>query len=119
SIKIPVIGNGDVFFGENARRMLETCDGAMVARAAIGDPLIFSRILGYLESGKEEDFDVEKNLELFKEYLKLEKRHYGENVDLGKVRYVGGKFLKGFKGAARKREEFMKLKNLGKIEGFV
>lgn len=115
-VKIPLIGNGDVFTGHDAARMLEICDGVMIARGAIGDPLIFSRVLNYLKTGKEEEFDFIKNLEVFKEYLRLEKRYFGEEVDLGRVKYVGGKFLRGFDGAAKFRVELMKCKSMEEIE---
>ena len=117
-VKIPVIGNGDVFSGADAARMLKICDGVMIARGAIGDPLIFSRILKYLETGVEEELDVAKNLELFKEYLKLQRHYYGDVVDIGRVKHVGGNFLKDFRGASRKREELMRLKSFEEIERF-
>ncbi len=116
-IGIPVIGNGDVFSGEDASKMLDVCDGVMVARGAIGNPLIFREIQRYLRTGKEREISKEERIGEFKEYLELVKKY--DIVDLGKIKYLGGRFFRGFDGAGKLRGDFMKLKDYNEIESFL
>lgn len=113
SVGIPVIGNGDVRDGKSTDEMLNIADGAMVARASIGDPFVFERILKYLRTGREPAFDPGKNADAFLEYLKLEKKF--DQSGIGKVKRVGSKFIRGFPGAAKTRDELMKKRTFDEI----
>jgi tRNA-dihydrouridine synthase B len=54
-VSVPVIGNGDVRDGRDAKRALEAsgADGVALGRAALGDPRVFGRIAHFLEHGVE------------------------------------------------------------------
>ncbi|MCL2364537.1 MAG: tRNA dihydrouridine synthase DusB [Defluviitaleaceae bacterium] len=54
ALKIPVIGNGDIFVPEDALHRLKTsgCNGIMIARGGMGNPWLFSRTLAALETGE-------------------------------------------------------------------
>jgi tRNA-dihydrouridine synthase B len=54
AVRIPVIANGDVGNGEDARRVLEStgADGIMIGRAAQGRPWLFRQIAWFLATGE-------------------------------------------------------------------
>ncbi|HVY01991.1 MAG TPA: tRNA-dihydrouridine synthase family protein [Candidatus Nanoarchaeia archaeon] len=117
NVKIPVIGNGDIFSGKQAKEMLDICDGVMIARAAIGNPMIFKQIKDYLQKGKETEFDFNKNIKFFLEYLKLAKKY--KIVDLGRIKYIGSSFIRNTPGAAEMRNQFMQLKTYDEVLKFI
>lgn len=53
SVSVPVIGSGDLFTPEDVRDMLARtgCDGVMIARGAIGNPMIFGEVRDLLATG--------------------------------------------------------------------
>ncbi|MBI2078881.1 MAG: tRNA-dihydrouridine synthase family protein [Euryarchaeota archaeon] len=54
-VSVPVIGNGDIRTGRDARKALEvsSADGVALGRATLGDPRVFSRIAHFLTHGWE------------------------------------------------------------------
>lgn len=116
-VGIPVIGNGDVDSGEKAASMLDIVDGCMIARAAIGDPLIFSRTLHYLRTKNELAQDYTQNLKQFLTYLDLAEKY--RVVELPRIKFLGSNFLRGFHGAADARARFMQLSTVEEARVFV
>lgn len=89
SVKIPVIGNGDVVDEESAKKMFaETgVDGIMIGRASLGNPWIFQRIIHDLEFGEKlPDVTNQEKLDVVKKHLELLIKEKGEIVAIKEFR---------------------------------
>jgi tRNA-dihydrouridine synthase B len=114
NLTIPLIANGDIFTPQKAAELLDFADGIMIARGAIGNPLIFSRITHYLKTGREKSTPLSQNISLFQEYLKLAKK-YGL-VDINRIKYLASNFTKGIKYASITRQKVTSAKTIIEIE---
>lgn len=72
SVKIPVIGNGDVTSCYKAKQMLDEtgCDAVMIGRGVLGNPWLIKECVEYLETGKE------PTPVSFLEKVKMMRKHY-------------------------------------------
>jgi tRNA-dihydrouridine synthase B len=116
-VSIPVISNGDIFTPQEAKALLSFTDGVMIARGAIGNPEIFKQISSYLKTGKIPEITKKQNLSLFLKYLTLTKKH--EVIEIPRIKYIGSRFLKGFQGSAKIRQELISLKTHEEISNLV
>ena len=107
-LNIPVIGNGDVSIGEDARELLKKCDAIMIGRAAIGNPLIFKRISFYLRNNKELKITAKQRIKQLNEYIKLAKKF---NLDFKRVKQQSMYFTKDFPGSRKLRSQIATIKN--------
>lgn len=104
--RIPVIGNGDIKSPSDAKRMLDEtgCDGVMIGRAALGDPLIFERINQFLQTGKEAGIPkINDRIDVALEHSRLMIDQFGEHTGAKMMRRILGWYVRGFPGATRLR----------------
>jgi len=115
-VKIPVIGNGDVFIGEDARRMIEEigCDYIMIGRGAIGNPFIFEEINHYLKTGEVIKQDKEERIKDYFEYIELCRKYKIFSIKDAKLK--AQEFTKGLPGSSKLRYKLNKIKNWEEIE---
>lgn len=106
SVKIPIIGSGDLFTAADVTAMLaETgCDGVMVARGALGNPWIFRQALALLNGGEPAALAPEERLRAALRHLELFTELSGERVALREMRKHFGWYSHGLAGAAQFRK---------------
>jgi tRNA-dihydrouridine synthase len=104
-LAIPVIGNGDVTTPDDALRMLtETgCDGVMVGRAAIGNPMIFDQMLAAAQGRPVAAADEGQRIDLMLGYLRDSVRYLGEKTACRMMRSRLCWFVKGMRNAGQFR----------------
>ena len=80
AVKIPVIGNGDVWTPEDALAMLKQtdCKGVMIGRGALGNPWIIRQANDYLQNRTPLEIDIKKKFETAIEHLNLMAEGKGE-----------------------------------------
>ncbi|CCQ93409.1 tRNA-dihydrouridine synthase B [[Clostridium] ultunense Esp] len=111
AVAIPVIGNGDVFTPEDARRMIDETgvDGVMIGRGALGNPWMLYRTVHYLETGEllPEPSPREK-IEVALLHLDRLVAWKGERVGVAEMRKHAAWYIKGLKKSAEVKEEINK-----------
>ncbi|WP_430347938.1 tRNA dihydrouridine synthase DusB [Thermoanaerobacterium thermosaccharolyticum] len=104
NLKIPVIGNGDIFTPEDAKRMIDEtgCDAVMVGRGAEGNPWIFKRILHYLNTGEIlPEPTVSEKIDMILKHLDMMIEYKGEQIGILEMRKHIAWYLKGIRGASK------------------
>jgi nifR3 family TIM-barrel protein len=119
AVDIPVIGNGDIFKAEDAKRMFEQtgCDAIMVGRGAKGNPWIFSSICHYLDTGiSKAPPSLEEVTEMIMRHTKLLIKYKGEYIGIREMRKHIAWYMAGFPHSASLRANVNIVESLHDIE---
>lgn len=105
SVKIPVIGNGDVKDGKSARFMYEAtdCDFVMVGRAAQGNPFVFKEINAFLDVKDYTPPTLEERFKVLTEQIKLMEEYKDPHIAMLEARKHTAWYMHGLEGAAQLR----------------
>ena len=106
TVKIPVIGNGDVDSVESCRKMYDHtgCDLVMIARGAYGNPWLFRDIDDFFEGrGPQSAPTLTERLDVMRRHIELLVKCKGENVGMKEARAQSAFYLKGMPNAAKYR----------------
>lgn len=107
SVKIPVIGNGDIRTPEDARKMFESTgvDGIMIGRGILGEPWKLKGIIDGLEKSTNTiEITPKEKLEVIKEHYRLALEEKGDYVGIREMRKHICWYLKNLKNSTQIRQ---------------
>ena len=114
TVKIPVIGNGDVTSAKKAKEMLDYtgCDAVMIGRGVLGNPWLINECVTYLESGVIPSRPSSKEkIEMLKRHYKLLVESTSEKQAILEIRTHALWYIKGMPKSAYIKNEICKTKN--------
>ena len=104
AVSVPVVGNGDVRTAEQCRQLYNLgCRGVMIARGAVGDPFVFSRLRAALSGEEYRELTLKEKLAVAAEQVRLAAADKGESVAVREARKRLAAYLHGRRGAASLR----------------
>ena len=123
ALDVPVVGNGDVNTGMDARRMKDEtgCAGVMIARGSHGSPWVFAQARAALdgdpipaEPSVEERFEI--CLEQARNAIRFEDNPKKSLIDFRK--HLGW-YTKGLPGGRALRTQLFQITSLGEVEALL
>lgn len=122
AVKIPVIGNGDVFTPQDAKRLVEEtgCDGIMVARGAKGNPWIFREITEYLDTGRICERPSKEELKaMILRHGQMMLNFKGEMAGMREMRKHVAWYTAGYPNSAALRNDINTVSTLEELEALI
>ncbi len=119
ALSIPVIGNGDIFEPEDAKRMIDEtgCDGIMIARGARGNPWLFHQTKTYLETGVlEAKPDRKEVAQMIMRHAKMQVENKGDYTGIREMRKHVAWYTAGFPHSAKIRQKSNEIESLDELE---
>ena len=108
AVSIPVIGNGDIFKGEDAVKMRDYtgCDGIMVARGAKGNPWIFREVKAALSGQPIPERPTEEEvISMLLRHAQLSVQYKGEKMGIREMRKHTAWYTTGMHGSSTLRNK--------------
>ncbi len=111
-VKIPVIGNGDIFTPEDAVKMINdtNCDGVMVGRGILGNPWLIKNIIKAFNN----DYDfyiptTTDKIDIIKKHADMLITELDEKIAILEMRKFAAWYMKGMKDSSQARNEINKI----------
>lgn len=118
AVSIPVIGNGDIFTPQDAKRMLEEtgCDAVMLARGVRGNPWLFTQTKEYIKTGiLLPKPSIEEVLETIERHARMQVAFKGEYLGMREMRKHVAWYTTGYPKSAKLRSQINEVEDMDQL----
>jgi len=115
SVRIPVLGNGDIWEAEDALRMmrLTDCDGVIVGRGCLGRPWLFRDLADVFDGrAPTNPPDFASVIDILLRHAQLMADWFGERLGIVSFRRHASWYTKGFRMSGELRAQLMRIETL-------
>jgi nifR3 family TIM-barrel protein len=119
-VKIPVLGNGDVFTAARCKEMIEAtgCDGVIIGRGCLGNPWLFQELKAMFDGAPApRQPTLDEVLEIIRLHYRLLRSHFSlPKVADMMIRKFGTWYVRGLRHAAGIRRQFQEINGPDDVE---
>ena len=121
TVKVPVIGNGDIKTSLDAKNMLDKtgCDLVMIGRGAMGKPYIFEKINEELKGNKFKDLSKIEKISIMKGHILKLCEYKGEALGIRQCKKHLYAYLKDLGASSEIKNKVQELKKLNDFKFFL
>ncbi|MBX4266403.1 tRNA dihydrouridine synthase DusB [Clostridium estertheticum] len=118
SVKVPVIGNGDIFSVDDAIRIKDItgCDAIMIARGAMGNPWIFREVMQAINKEEVIYPTQDEKIDMCIRHLDLAVKYYEEIKAVREMRKHTAWYIKGLTNCTEIKSKINTKKNYGEVK---
>jgi len=119
NVSIPVIGNGDIKSGADAKKMIDEtkCDAVMIGRGLLGNPWLIKECIDYINGNEIKEVTKEEKLDMMLKHLNYLLDFKDEKTAVLQMRTHIGYYLKGI--SKEYRNHFMKVTTKQEFENLI
>jgi len=121
AVKIPVVGNGDIFSGQDAVKMLDEtgCDYVMVARGMLGNPWLIAECIAAINGTPYTPPTVGERLGMAFYHTKKLVEYVDEPHGIKRARAHLSWYVKGLHGASKLKNELTAARTLDEVKSIL